>query len=118
MSASPPSVTPRVKWLSGKTRSFLPLVLLVTLLVPVTSESPAQAAVVSDPSSNCQLTVTSSGVTVDSISVPVTLNGIYCIAQFKTVGTYAVTVSNTTTSLDYLIVAGGGGGRPPRPRPD
>jgi len=111
MFISPIQVTPKVKLLSRKTRSFLPLVLLVTLLVPVGAQSPARAAVVSDSSNACQLSVTSStGVTIDSISVPVYLSGIYCVAAFKTVGTYSMTVPSTTNAVDYVVVAGGGGG--------
>jgi len=111
MFISPIQVTPKVKLLSRKTRSFLPLVLLVTLLVPVGAQSPARAALVSDSSNVCQLSVTSStGVTIDSISVPVYSSGIYCVAAFKTVGTYSMTVPSTTNAVDYVVVAGGGGG--------
>ena len=74
-------------------------------------QTPTQAATVSDASSNCQIDVTSStGVAVDSISVPVYLSGIYCIAAFKTVGTYSLTIPANTNAIDYVVVAGGGGG--------
>jgi uncharacterized repeat protein (TIGR02543 family) len=73
--------------------------------------SSAHAALVQDGTSICQATVTSStGVTIDTASVPVALTGIYCVLSFKTVGTYAITVPSTTNSVDYLVVGGGGGG--------
>ncbi|CAN2169591.1 Listeria/Bacterioides repeat [Candidatus Nanopelagicaceae bacterium] len=87
--------------------------LLVALLIPLTifQIPQAKAATVSDPSSICQLSVTSStGVTINSTSVPVTLSDIYCLAAFKTVGTYSMTVPSTASTVDYLVVAGGGGG--------
>ena len=84
------------------------LLFISSLLFEVT---PARAAVVSDSSNACQLSVTSStGVTIDSISVPVYLSGIYCVAAFKTVGTYSMTVPSTTNAVEYVVVAGGGGG--------
>lgn len=71
----------------------------------------ASALVVQDSSANCQVDITSStGVTIDSRSVPVALNGIYCVLTFKTVGTYAITVPSTANTVDYLVVGGGGGG--------
>jgi uncharacterized repeat protein (TIGR02543 family) len=94
-------------------RNFFTRVILISLLLTASlfQLSQAKAATVSDSSTICQLTVTSStGVTIDSISVPVASSGIYCIVKFKTVGTYAVTTQNTTSSVDYLVVGGGGGG--------
>jgi len=98
----------------GRTYKFgvAPLILSLCLGNLVVASSPgAKAATVSDSSSICQLAVTSStGVTIDSSSVRVVLSDIYCIAAFKTVGTYAMTVPSTANTLDYLVVAGGGGG--------
>jgi len=54
--------------------------------------SAARAAVLSDAGSNCSLTVTSAGVTVDATSVPITVSGSNCVVQFKTAGTYTVTI--------------------------
>jgi uncharacterized repeat protein (TIGR02543 family) len=94
-------------------RSAPSRILLITLIASSAPfiQSPANAATVTDPSSICQLDVTSStGVAIDSTSVPVYLSGIYCFAAFKPVGTYSLKVPATTNSFDYLVVAGGGGG--------
>ena len=87
--------------------------LLVALLIPLTVYQipQAKAETVSDSSSICQLAVTSStGVTIDSTSVRVTLSDIYCVVAFKTVGSYSMTIPSTTSSVDYVVVGGGGGG--------
>jgi uncharacterized repeat protein (TIGR02543 family) len=81
------------------------------LTISIFQPSTAQATVVQDSSTACQVDITSStGVTIDSRSVPVALTGIYCVLTFKTVGTYAITVPNTANTVDYLVVGGGGGG--------
>lgn len=84
----------------------------IIALVASTATVPqaARAATVADSMNVCQLAVTSGGVTVDSTSVPVYLSGIYCVAAFKTIGTYSLTVPATTNAIDYVVVAGGGGG--------
>jgi uncharacterized repeat protein (TIGR02543 family) len=38
------------------------------------------------------------------------LSDIYCIAAFKTTGTYSVTIPASTSAIDYVVVGGGGGG--------
>ncbi|CAN2169509.1 Listeria/Bacterioides repeat [Candidatus Nanopelagicaceae bacterium] len=86
---------------------------ITTLFLTIFTLQPssAHAALAQDGTSICQVTITSStGVTIDTASVPVALTGIYCVLSFKTVGTYAITIPNTTTSVDYLVVGGGGGG--------
>jgi hypothetical protein len=72
--------------------------------------SAARAAVLSDAGSNCSLTVTSAGVTVDATSVPITVSGSNCVVQFKTAGTYTVTIPSDVSTVNYLVVGGGGGG--------
>lgn len=89
------------------------LILSVCLLAPVLvtiQTSAARAAVLSDAGSNCSLTVTSAGVTVDATSVPITVSGSNCVVQFKTAGTYTVTIPSDVSTVNYLVVGGGGGG--------
>ena len=59
-----------------------------------------------DASSACELSLTGSNLT----NFAVTKSGIYCLATFKDVGSYTITVPSTTNAVDYLVVAGGGGG--------
>ena len=90
-------------------RLFIAFCLLAPTLATVQSPI-AQAAVLSDAGSNCSLTVTSAGVTVDATSVPITVSGSNCVVQFKTVGTYTVTMPSDVSAVNYLVVGGGGGG--------
>ncbi len=100
------------RWRENGLRFFTRISISILVLSLISSiQVTAQAATVSDSSSNCLLTVTSStGVTIDSISVPVYLSDIYCIAAFKTTGTYSVTIPASTSAIDYVVVGGGGGG--------
>ena len=93
----------RVRGLLGAFTLLAPLLLVI--------QSPvAQAAVLTDAGNNCSLTVTSAGVTVDATSVPITVSGSNCVVQFKTVGTYTVTMPSDVSAVNYLVVGGGGGG--------
>ena len=85
------------------------LAMTLALVSPVSAPF-ANAAKVADPTSACELNIPTSSVTADSSSVAVSVSGIYCVAEFKTVGTYSITIPGMTTALDYLVVAGGGGG--------
>ena len=88
---------------------FISLSLFASLLVTIDSPV-ARAAVLSDAGSNCSLTVTSAGVIVNETSVAITVSGSNCVVQFKTVGTYTVTIPNDVSAVNYLVVGGGGGG--------
>lgn len=90
-------------------RLALALCLLASLLVTIQAPL-ARAAILSDAGSNCSLSVTSAGVTVNATSVPITVSGSNCVVQFKTVGTYTVTMPNDVSAINYLVVGGGGGG--------
>ena len=88
---------------------IISLSLFASVLVAIDSPV-ARAAVLSDAGSNCSLTVTSAGVTVNATSVPITVSGSNCVVQFKTVGTYTVTIPSDVSAVNYLVVGGGGGG--------
>ena len=88
---------------------FISLSLFASLLVTIDSPV-ARAAVLSDAGSNCSLTVTSAGVIVNETSVAITVSGSNCVVQFKTIGTYTVTIPNDVSAVNYLVVGGGGGG--------
>ena len=90
-------------------RLILSACLFASVLVTIQT-SAARAAVLSDTGSNCSLTVTSAGVTVDATSVPITVSGSNCVVQFKTVGTYTITMPSDVSAVNYLVVGGGGGG--------
>lgn len=96
--------------LKASQRKLISVAIISLLVSSISLPEAAQAATVSDPTNICQLAVTSGGVTVDSASVPVYLSDIYCVAAFKTVGTYSITIPSTANSIDYVVVAGGGGG--------
>ncbi len=49
-------------------------------------------------------------MTVDATSVPITVSGSNCVVQFKTVGSYTVTIPSDVSAVNYLVVGGGGGG--------
>ena len=92
-----------------KVASGTVLALSLALFSPITT-SVANAAKVADATSACELNIPTSSVTADATSVAISVSGIYCVAEFKTVGTYSVTIPSVTTTVDYLVVAGGGGG--------
>lgn len=91
--------------------SLLAVALIAPAFSVLTIES-AQAVTttMADPTNSCQLNLTSSSMTLDTSVVDISVTGIYCVAQFKGVGTYTAVIPSYTTSIDYLVVAGGGGG--------
>jgi uncharacterized repeat protein (TIGR02543 family) len=74
------------------------------------SSASATTATISDVTNNCQVPVTSSTITIDSVSTSISLVGSRCIVKFLTVGSYTITMPGGVASLDYLVVGGGGGG--------
>jgi uncharacterized repeat protein (TIGR02543 family) len=89
------------------------LALLGLVIAPQTfqplSPAAASAATISDADNNCQISVSSATVTIDSSSASISLVGSRCVVKFLTAGSYSITMPNDAL-VDYLVVGGGGGG--------
>ena len=83
----------------------LQIILVSFLLIFPTSSATAASVSASAGETICNQTVgNATGVTAYRLS------SMYCVVEFRTVGTTTWTVPNGVTSIEYLVVAGGGGG--------
>lgn len=90
-------------------KNLLAKLVTVFLALGATALTPMSASAVVDPA--CVTTITKGGTPASETDVPVTVSGIYCVAQFKTVANdYSFTVPSGINNIDYLVVGGGGGG--------
>jgi len=86
--------------------SGIALIVLIALIQNIAIAPQSKAVVVNDLSSACPIEITPG--TANSVSI--TTSGIYCVVQFKTVGTHTVSIPAGVNVVDYLVVGGGGGG--------
>lgn len=83
----------------------LQIILISFLLIFSTSSATAASVTASAGETICNQTVgNATGVTAYRLS------SMYCVVEFRTVGSTTWTVPNGVTSIEYLVVAGGGGG--------
>jgi hypothetical protein len=96
----------------SKLTAWSEIFLTLIALVAVSPISPARAntATIADGTNNCQIEITSAGITIDNSSTSISLVGSRCIVKFLTVGAYTITMPAGVAALDYLVVGGGGGG--------
>ena len=96
----------------SKLTAWSAIFLTLIALVAVSPISPARAntATIADGTNNCQIEITSAGITIDNSSTSISLVGSRCIVKFLTVGAYTITMPAGVAALDYLVVGGGGGG--------
>lgn len=81
------------------------IILFSFLLISPTNSAIAASVIASAGETICNQTVgNATGVTAYRLS------SMYCVVEFRTVGSTTWTVPNGVTSIEYLVVAGGGGG--------
>jgi uncharacterized repeat protein (TIGR02543 family) len=99
---------------ASRLRVISGLAILATLIASQSlqpeSAALANTATISDTTSNCQASVTSPSLTIDSTSTSISLVGTRCVVQFLAVGSYSITIPSGISAVDYLVVGGGGGG--------
>ncbi|MEJ6573802.1 MAG: hypothetical protein QNL78_01575 [Actinomycetes bacterium] len=88
------------------------LIFMLAISATYVSVPSASALTYSDSSGNCQAVITGTGATGSSAEVNlISVSSVdYCVVKFKEAISYVLTIPNSVTSVDYLVVGGGGGG--------
>lgn len=88
------------------------LIFMLAISATYVSVPSASALTYSDGSGNCQAVITGTGITGSSAEVTlITVSSVdYCVVKFKDAKSYVLTIPNSITAVDYLVVGGGGGG--------